>query len=112
MHTKGPLKVTFNIPIGVDGGRLTMGHHIRTDDDVERTIATLWEGGGMKGKPTQIAYAHLFKAAPDMLEALEEIANHKQDSFTMTHSCEHDPMENYYDVKEIAGSAIRKAKGE
>ncbi len=59
----------------------------------------------------EIANAHLITAAPDMLEALEEIANHKQDSFTMTHSCEHDPMENYYDVKEIAGSAIRKAKG-
>ena len=62
--------------------------------------------------PHNVNNDSLLEAAPDMLEALEEIANHKQDSFTMTHSCEHDPMENYYDVKEIAGSAIRKAKGE
>ena len=72
----------------------------RKDLSVSDWIRTLIE--------REIANAHLFAAA---LEALEEIANHKQDSFTMTHSCEHDPMENYYDVKEIAGSAIRKAKG-
>ncbi len=105
-HTPGPLKVTYS-PIGVNGTDLTMGYHIKTDDDVERVIATLWEGGGTKGKPTQRANAHVFKAAPDMLEALEEIEKGVGAFSTdpLTHAG--NTIEN---MKSIATEAIRKAK--
>ena len=63
-HTPGPWKACLNEPL------ITVpGHLIKTDDEVERPIASLWEGGGTEGKPTQIANAKLIAAAPDLLEA-------------------------------------------
>jgi len=67
-HTPGPWKAHLNVPTA----RIE-GHIIKVDDDVECPIASLWVGGGTEGKPRQKANATLIAAAPDMLEALEEL---------------------------------------
>lgn len=67
-HTPGPWKAHFNVPTA-----MIAGHIIKTDNDLMRPIASLWEGGGTKGKPTQIANAHLIAAAPELLEALRSL---------------------------------------
>jgi hypothetical protein len=65
-HTPGPWFADLNCP--------TMpGHIIKTIADPQRPVAALWEGGGTRGKPTQIANAHLIAAAPELLEMLEAI---------------------------------------
>jgi hypothetical protein len=66
--TPGPWKAHLNVPTAA-----IPGHLIKKDDDVMLPVASLWEGGGFKGKPTQIANAHLIAAAPELLEALEQI---------------------------------------
>jgi len=66
LHTLGPWKAVLNDPCAA-----IEGHLIKRDDDVEQPIALLWVGGGTKGKPTQIANAHLIAAAPELLDALE-----------------------------------------
>lgn len=64
-YSKGPWKAHLNAPSAV-----IPGHLIKTDDGVQRPIASLWVGGGISGKPTQIANAHLIAAAPELLEHL------------------------------------------
>ena len=66
-HTPGPWKTCLNEPF------LAIPRHaIKTDNDVERPIATLWVGGGTKGKPTQLANARLIAAAPELLKILKD----------------------------------------
>lgn len=65
-HTPGPWRAELNAPTAA-----MPGHIICTDDDVRHPVASLWVGGGTKGKPTQVANAHLIAAAPELLEALE-----------------------------------------
>lgn len=66
-HTPGPWKAHFNVPTAV-----IPGHIIKKDDAVARPIASLWEGGGTKGKPEQIANARLIAAAPELLSAAQK----------------------------------------
>ena len=68
-HTPGPWKAHLNVL-----GAVIPGHIIKMDDpdEIHRPIASLWEGGGIKGKPEQIANAHLIAASPELLEALKQ----------------------------------------
>lgn len=65
--TPGPWKACLNVPAAA-----IPGHIIKTDDDVESPIASLWVGGGTHGKPRQLANARLIASAPDLLAALED----------------------------------------
>jgi hypothetical protein len=67
-HTPGPWAAHFNVPLAT-----IPGHIIKTAYGAETPIASLWEGGGTKGKPTQIANARLIAAAPELLAALREL---------------------------------------
>lgn len=67
-HTPGPWKAHLNVPTAV-----IPGHIIKQDDSVGRPIASLFEGGGTKGKPEQIANAKLIAAAPDLLQLVQWI---------------------------------------
>lgn len=64
-HSKGPWKAHLNASFAVIPGHLVM-----TDGDVQHPVALLSEGYGIKGKPTQVANAHLIAAAPELLEHL------------------------------------------
>lgn len=70
-HTSGPWKAHFNVPTAV-----IEGHIIKADHGAECPIASLWVGGGTKGKPTQIANAHLIAAAPDMSDFIDELIDY------------------------------------
>jgi hypothetical protein len=65
-HTPGPWRAHLNAPTAA-----IPWHLIETDDDVRHPVALLWEGGGTKGKPRQIANAYLVAEAPTMLSALK-----------------------------------------
>jgi hypothetical protein len=65
-HTPGPWKAHFNVPTAV-----IEGHIIKAAHGAECPIASLWVGGGTKGKPTQLANACLIAAAPEMYEQLK-----------------------------------------
>ena len=67
-HTPGPWKAHFNVI-----GAIIPGHIVKADDEAECPIASLWVGGGTKGKPTQIANAHLIAAAPELLGSLIDV---------------------------------------
>lgn len=79
-HTPRPWKAHLNAPLAA-----IPGHLIKRDDDVMQPIASLWEGGGTKGKPEQIANAHLIAAAPDLLEVIKDIVCDLQFSDVPTH---------------------------
>ena len=66
-RSPGPWKAHLNVPTAI-----IEGHIIKTDDDVASPIASLWVGGGTKGKPTQKANAFLIAAAPELLEACKQ----------------------------------------
>lgn len=65
--TPGPWKAHFNVPTA-----MIPGHIIKADHGAEFPIASLWEGGGTSGKPTQIANAHLIAAAPALYEGCKK----------------------------------------
>ena len=71
-HTPGPWKFVKD-PIPFYG---SVYHRIKKDNDTELPIAMLWEGGGTKGKPTQLANARLIAAAPELLEACKKVHIH------------------------------------
>jgi hypothetical protein len=100
-HTPGPWKVEFNAPMAA-----IPGHLIKADNTAETPIALLWEGGGTKGGPTQIANARLIAAAPELLEALEHMVAVSNWATTIQSEEQYDAM------IANAEAAIRKAKGE
>lgn len=63
-HTPGPWSAQLNAPTAAIPG------HLIEAGDVRHPVALLWEGVGTKGKPRQIANAHLIAAAPELLDAL------------------------------------------
>lgn len=65
--TPGPWKIVSDAPLAV-----YPRYFIRADDDAGSPVAFLWEDGGSKGKPTQIANALLMAAAPEMYAACAE----------------------------------------
>ncbi len=67
-HTKGPWKAHLNVPTAQ-----IEGHIIKTAYGAECPIASLWVGGGTKGKPRQVANAQFIAAAPALLEACETV---------------------------------------
>jgi len=73
-HT--PLKAVY-----LSGPQFALdGWQIKTDDDIEVTIAVVPETiGGRKDKngrsPRQTTYANLFKTAPDLLASCESLVN-------------------------------------
>lgn len=106
--TSGPWRAVLNTPPAA-----IPGHLIKTDDSVERPIAALWEGGGTRGKPEQIANAQLISAAPELYEALELANEHFQHSpHTRTGEggvTEHEPRNC---TRCIIDAALKKARGE
>ena len=92
-HTPGPWKAHFNVPTAA-----IPGHIIKKDDNVKTPIALLWEGGGTKGKPEQIANAHLITAAPELLAALKYIDETLQ-------------LDPFSQCGTLAAQAIAKAEG-
>ena len=71
MKTKQPPAVwiaVLNAPLSV-----IPGHVIKTAAFPHTPIALVPEGGGTKGKPQQLAHAHLIAAAPELLAALQQI---------------------------------------
>lgn len=96
--TPGPWKAVLNTsPAAIPG------HLIKTNDSVERPIAALWEGGGTRGKPEQIANAQLISAAPELYEALVWLIS------SIPH---HEGDDNLTEPLAAAESALRKARGE
>lgn len=85
-HTPVPWKACLNVPFAV-----IPGHLIKTDDDVERPIASLWEGGGTKGKPTQIANAKFIVRACNSYDDLLEACKKSLD--WLSQFAEHAPIE-------------------
>jgi hypothetical protein len=67
--TPRPWKVIFNAPTAV-----IPGHLIKQDDDVQRPVALIWEGGGTHGKPIQKANAALIVKAVNEYDALIAVA--------------------------------------
>lgn len=59
-HTPGPWCAQLNAPTAAVPG------HLVEAADGRHPVALLWEGAGTKGKPRQIANAHLIAAAPDL----------------------------------------------
>lgn len=66
--TSGPWKACLNVELAT-----IPGHVIKQDDAIERPICLVPEGGGLNGKPIQIANAVLIAAAPDLYSALEAL---------------------------------------
>ncbi len=97
-HTPGPWKRVFS-PFTACG----RCHLIKQDDSIERLVACLWEGGGTKGKPTQLANVRLITAAPLLLKALKKVES-------MTVPLIKDVPTLVPKIKEIARQAISKAE--
>ena len=95
--TPGPWKAQLNAPLAA-----VPGHLVKTDDNVERPIALLWEGGGTHGKPTQIANAHLIAAAPELYEALDTVRH----QLLISGKTEGDQL------LDLVTSVMRKVRGE
>lgn len=68
--TPGPWKAHLNVPTAI-----IEGHIVKADHGSLRPIASLWVGGGTKGKPEQVANAHLIAKAPLLSECYEFIEN-------------------------------------
>lgn len=60
----------LNVPTAV-----TPGHIIKLRDAAFTPVATLHEGFSAESKARQLAYARLFAAAPDLLEACLQAAS-------------------------------------
>jgi len=94
-HTPGPWIACLNVPTAV-----IEGHIIKANYDPKRPIASLWVGGGTKGKPEQVANARLIAAAPDMLKALKAV------------NTEYTLHGSLTDSHRLVKRAIEKAEGE
>jgi hypothetical protein len=70
----GPWVAHFNVPAAA-----IPGHIIKTEADPQFPVAAIWEGGGTRGRPLQVANAVLIAAAPQMLEALRLMSAHYSD---------------------------------
>ena len=64
-HTPGPWKAHYNVPTAV-----IPGHLIKADNETQTPIASLWVGGGTKGKPRQLANARLIAESSEMLKTM------------------------------------------
>ena len=65
-HTKGRLVADMNVPTA-----LIPGHIIKTAYEPHRPIASLWVGGGTKGKPEQEANARRIVACWNACEGID-----------------------------------------
>lgn len=93
-HTPGPWRIEL--------GRYGVPRAIRGPESAEFRNIINWNGLSSPSRPESVANARLIAAAPDLLEALEMLA---------------DPMRTPTDgdpsvLREFARAAIAKAKGE
>jgi len=102
-HTSGPWIACLNVPTA-----LIPGHIIKADNEVKTPIALLEEGGGTKGKPRQIANAHLIAAAPELLDALKKAC--EVISAVLAENI-NDPETELGEVKSAFLRLIKKAEG-
>ena len=94
-HTPGPWKV--------EGSKKYPEHHSVSSDEWSG-LAIVFTSGSWVDDPEGLANAHLIAAAPDMLEALEDIIT----QFRILKNVGHDTRI----ADDLISKAIHKAKGE
>ena len=102
-HTKGPWHVGGTWSMG-NRGETTQTTVIYSDDCIP-LVQTCW-GEGYRGKKESEANAHLVAAAPELLEALEDIVDQWQKTRMRV------PADLSDSIRVFGQKAIRKAKGE
>lgn len=111
-HTRGPLEVAI---AEINGSDMTGLHWaVKTEGPTSEALCiTGFVGEGGEEEERSIADAHLYAAAPDMLEALEEVMRgHGIYDTAVAKSAGRAMAEIYMETGDKIRAAIRKAKGE